>query len=268
MCIRDSSYTSSNPWDSIAQPWGQYSRVPTHNGTMPPHGPNGGPGQDIVENVTEFGIIDSPTVNWVALDDLDGADAYGSIIGDFSASIVSTPAAIERCGHGELFAVIVSSESGSSSLSIVTGDDAKLAWEVDIGQTQTIRSTPMLTDINGDDKPEIILVYDTDSSLEIEVWSPELSCSESGWVKSGHENEKLWSMSDSDYAIGINSPHFATSQSNHKSVTQPLLADLDLDGDAELVVAAVDRNSDNPTVVDLSLCCSTPIDFDWEVVFV
>ena len=37
------SYTSSNPWDSIAQPWGQYSRVPTHNGTMPPHGPDGGP---------------------------------------------------------------------------------------------------------------------------------------------------------------------------------------------------------------------------------
>ncbi|HII22833.1 MAG TPA: hypothetical protein HA359_01095, partial [Candidatus Poseidoniaceae archaeon] len=260
------SYTSSNPWDSIAQPWGQYSRVPTHNGTMPPHGPNGGPGQDIVANVTEFGIIDSPTVNWVALDDLDGADAYGSIIGDFSASIVSTPAAIERCGYGELFAVIISSESGSSTLSIVTGDDAKVAWEVDVGQTQTIRSTPMLTDINGDDKPEIILVYDTDSSLEIDVWSPELSCSESGWVKSGHENEKLWSLSDSDYSIGINSPHFATSQSNHKSVTQPLLADLDLDGDAELVVAAVDRNSDNPTVIALSLTTSTPNDFDWEVV--
>ena len=260
------SYTSSNPWDSIAQPWGQYSRVPTHNGTMPPHGPDGGPGQDSVENVTNFGIIDSPIVNWVALDDLDGADTYGSIIGDFSASIVSTPAAIERCGYGELFAVIISSESGSSTLSIVTGDDAKIAWQVDIGQTETIRSTPMLTDINGDEKPEIILVYDTDSSLEIEVWSPELSCSESGWVKSGHENEKLWSMSDSDYSIGINSPHFATSQSNHKSVTQPLLADLDLDGDAELVVAAVDRNSDNPTVIALSLTTSTPNDFDWEVV--
>ena len=55
--------------------------------------------------------------------------------------------------------------------------------------------------------------------LEIEVWSPELSCSESGWVKSGHENEKMWSMSDADYSIGIDSPHFPTSQSNHKSVT-------------------------------------------------
>ena len=36
--------------------------------------------------------------------------------------------------------------------------------------------------MNADNKPEIILVYDTDSSLEIEVWSPELSCSESGWL--------------------------------------------------------------------------------------
>ena len=260
------SYTSTNAWDSLSQPWAQYSRVPTHNGTMPTHGPNGGPGTGSVQNVTNFGIIDSPTVNWVALDNLDGADAYGSIIGDFSASITATPAAIERCGYGELFAVIISSDSGSSTMSIITGDDAKTAWEVDVGQTQTIRSTPMITDIDGDNKQEIIVVYDTDSSLEIDVWSPELTCSESGWVKSGHENEKVWSYSDSDYSIGIDSPHFPTSQSNHKSITQPLLADLDLDGSAELVLAVVDKNSDNPTVAALSLSTSTPNDFDWEVV--
>ena len=76
----------------------------------------------------------------------------------------------------------------------------------------------------------------------------------------------MWSLSESDYSIGINSPHFPTSQSNHKAVTQPLLADLDLDGDAELVIAVVDRNSDNPTVVALTLSSSTPNDFDWEVV--
>ena len=124
----------------------------------------------------------------------------------------------------------------------------------------------MLADVNADNKPEIILVYDTDSSLEIEVWSPELSCSESGWVKSGHENEKMWSMSDTDYSIGIGSPHFPTTQSNHKSVTQPMLADLDLDGDAELVLAIVDKDSENPTVAALTLTTSTPNDFDWEVV--
>ena len=125
------------------------------------------------------------------------------MIADFSASITATSAAIERCGLGELFGVILTSDSGTSTLSIITGDEAKVAWEVDLGQTEVIRSTPMITDIDGDAKPEIILVYDTESSLEVEVWSPELSCSESGWVKSGHENEKMWSLSESDYSIGI-----------------------------------------------------------------
>ena len=73
-------------------------------------------------------------------------------------------------------------------------------------------------------------------------------------------------MSDTDYSIGIDSPHFPTTQSNHKSVTQPMLADLDLDGDAELVLAIVDKDSENPTVAALTLTTSTPNDFDWEVV--
>ena len=255
------------PWNPIEQPWGQYSRTPTHNGTMPLHGPNGGPGAGNVSDVTEFGIIDNPVVNWV-LDDSDdyGSDLYGSIIGDFSNSITATNAALERCGQGELFAIIVSSDSTSSKLSIVSGDDAKLAWQVDLGSTEAIRSTPVLLDVNGDGRVEILLAYDTSSSLEVEMWSPELSCSESGWVKNGHENEKLWSMSNSDYRIGIQSPHFATSQSDHKSVTQPLLADLELDGSPELVLSLVNENTNDPTVVSLSLTTSAPTSFDWEVV--
>lgn len=262
------SYTGNvEPWDPIEQPWGQYSRTPTHNGTMPLHGPNGGPGQGNVSDVVEYGIIDNPVVNWV-LDDSDGygSDLYGSIIGDFSNSITATNAAVERCGQGELFAVIVSSDSTSSKLSIVSGDDAKLAWQVDLGATEAIRSTPVLLDVNGDGRVEILLAYDTSTSLEVEMWSPELSCSESGWDKSGHENEKLWSMSDSDYRIGIQSPHFPTDQSGHKSVTQPLLADLELDGTPELVLALVNENTNDPTVVSLSLTASAPTIFDWEVV--
>ena len=75
------------------QPWGQYGRTPTHNGTMPNHGPDGGPGVGSVDDVTEYGVIDSPTVNWVGLD--DGADAYGSIIADFSNSVTAPPAALK-----------------------------------------------------------------------------------------------------------------------------------------------------------------------------
>lgn len=262
------AFTNNNEqWNPIEQPWGQYSRTPTHNGTMPPHGPDGGPGQGNVSDVTEFGIIDSPVINW-AVDDDDGygSDLYGSIIGDFSNSITSTNAARERCGDGELFAVIVSSDTTSSKLSIVTGDDAKTAWEVDLGLTEDIRSTPMLLDVNSDGRLEILLVYDTSSSLEVELWSPELDCSESGWQKSGHSNEKMWSMSNSNYRIGIQSPHFPTRNSDHKSVTQPLLADLKLDGGPELVLAVVNENTNDPTVVSLSLTTSTPTDFDWEVV--
>ncbi len=266
--IEDISFTNNNePWNPIEQPWGQYSRTPTHNGTMPPHSPDGGPGQGNVSDITEFGVIDSPVVNWV-MDDDDGygSDLYGSIIGDFSNSITSTNAAKERCGDGELFAVIVSSDTTSSKLSIVTGDDAKVAWEVDLGLTEDIRSTPMLLDVNDDGRLEILLVYDTSSSLEVELWSPELDCSESGWQKSGHSNEKMWSMSDANYRIGIQSPHFPTRNSDHKSVTQPLLADLKLDGGPELVLAVVNENTNDPTVVSLSLTTSTPTDFDWEVV--
>jgi len=28
-------------WDGLDQPWGQYGRTPTHNGTMPAHAPDG-----------------------------------------------------------------------------------------------------------------------------------------------------------------------------------------------------------------------------------
>ena len=269
MEINESTQYSSNtePWNPLEQPWGQYSRTPTHNGSMPLHGPNGGPGIGNVSDVTEYGVIDTPVVNWV-LDDEDGygSDLYGSIIGDFSNSITATNAALERCGQGELFAVIVSSDITSSKLSIVSGDDAKLTWQVDLGSTEAIRSTPVLLDVNGDGRTEILLVYDTETSVEVEMWSPELSCSESGWDKSGHENEKMWSLSDSDYRIGIQSPHFASSQSNHKSITQPLLADLELDGSPELVLSLVNENTNDPTVVSLSLTSSAPTTFDWEVV--
>ena len=61
--------SNSVPWNSLEQPWGQYARLPTHNGTMPTHGPDGGPGSGDVDIVSKFGIIDNPVINWVAIDD-------------------------------------------------------------------------------------------------------------------------------------------------------------------------------------------------------
>ena len=70
-------------------------------------------------------------------------------------------------------------------------------------------------------------------------------------MSSGHSNERLWSWTDADLRLGINSPHFFSSQSNHFSVTQPLLGDLSLDGSPELVLATVDTSTDDPTVIAL-----------------
>ena len=256
---------SGDPWTGLEQPWGQFGRAPTHNATMPLHGPDGGPGEGEVTEGAMLGTIDKPGVNWAALDDSDGADAYGSIIADFSNSITAPPAALERCADEDLFAVLVHSDTTDTYLSLVAGDDAKIAWQVNIGETRDVRSTPSIVDVDQDGRQEIVLVYDTQSALNIEIWSPELSCSESGWDKSGHENEQLWSYTDVDYRIGIASPHTPTAQSNHLSVTQPLIADLSLDGSPELVLAVVDETSSDPTVLAFSLTTSAPSQADWEV---
>ena len=56
-------------WTGLEQPWGQFGHTPTHNGSMPAHGPNGGPGDGSVDDVTVLGTIENPGVNWEALDD-------------------------------------------------------------------------------------------------------------------------------------------------------------------------------------------------------
>lgn len=256
---------SDEPWNGYEQPWGQFGRTPTHNGSMPHHGPDGGPGAGAVSEITHLGTITEPGINWAVLEDQQGSDAYGSIIADFSASITAPPAALERCADEDLFGVIVHSDTTDTFLSLIAGDDAKIAWQVNIGETRDVRSTPAVVDVNQDGRQEIVIVYDTQNALNIEVWSPELSCSESGWEKTGHENEQLWSYTDVDYRIGITSPHTPTSQSNHLSVTQPLVADLALDGSPELVLAVVDETSNDPTVLSFPLTNTAPSEADWEV---
>ncbi|MAS50148.1 MAG: hypothetical protein CMA35_04535, partial [Euryarchaeota archaeon] len=224
--------SSENPWSPDEQPWSQYGGVPTRNGSMPNHSADGGPGIGSVEDITSLASINDPVINWVGLDDGIGSDAYGSIIGNFSANLNTTPGAIERCTPLGLFAVVLHDSTGTSTtkLSLIAGDDASIAWQVDLGSTKSARSTPVLVDVDLDGTTEVIVVYDTDSSFNVDVWSPELTCDESGWQTGGHSNEVLWSWSDADVRIGITSPHAQTRESNHLSVTQPLLADLELDG--------------------------------------
>ena len=257
-------------WDIYEQPWPQFGGVPSHNGPIPLHSPDGGPGEGAVEDVETLKSIVTPVVNWQAFESNE-ADSYGSVIGDFSASITAPEEANERCGNNSLFPVIVSSDDSSgniiSTLSILSGDDARIAWEVEIGQTREIRATPIIYDINDDSKPEIIVAYDTESSFHVDVWSPELTCSNSAWEESGHSNELVWSYSDSDVRISSRLPHFPTRNTGHFAVTQPLLADLDLDGTPNLILALVDDPDNNPvpelTAFDLTM--NVPTTPKWSV---
>ncbi len=248
--------TSEQIWNDLEQPWGQYGGSATRNGSMPAHDSSSGP----------MISIDDPVINWVALDDNIGSDAYGSIVGDFSGSLTVSPGAIERCTPSHLFAVVLheSTSTSSTKLSLIAGDDADIAWQVNLGETRAARSTPVLVDVDHDGTIEVVVVYDTESSLQVDVWSPELSCDESGWQSGGHSNELMWSWTSTDYRIGITSPHFQTRQSNHLSVTQPLLADLELDGQPELVLTVVDTTTDDPHIVSLPLGANSPTE-NWDV---
>ena len=60
-------------------------------------------------------------------------------------------------------------------LAIIEGDTAKITWEVTLGDVDIIRSTPVIVDVDGDLRPEIAIVYDTDSALEVDLWAPEIT---------------------------------------------------------------------------------------------
>mgnify|MGYP002877919617 CR=1 FL=1 len=245
--------SSETAWDPISQPWAQYGRDPGHSRDLPLHGDSG------------LKTIETPAVNWVTFDNTYGADGYGVAIANMSQSITSPEGAKERCGENHLFAVMThTGPNDERYLAIVEGDTAKVAWEVNLGEAEYIRSTPVIVDVNGDEKIEIAIAYDTNSALKVDLWAPDLTCDESGWSRSGHSNEKLWSWSDADLRLGITSPHFPTRNTDHLSVTQPLLADLSLDGSPELVLATVDSSNDEPTVLALPLGLQTP-EVDWQV---
>lgn len=256
---------SMNPFNVEArdsmldQPWPQYMGVATRNGSMPAHGPNGGPGQGEVANVTQLASIDDPVVNWVGLDG-EGSSTYGSLILNMDLNIQREDDAAERCATQQRFIVVIETGADGSShdLLLLTGDAAKVAWEVDLGEADPIRATPVATDIDGDGDVEIIVVSDGPNGLEVEAWAPELECDASGWTRTGHSNERLWTWSDADLSIGTDLPHWPTDQSGHRAVTQPLLTDADQDGNDDLVLALVDTTTDDPVVLALPLGATSP----------
>ena len=250
--------------------WGQFRHNPTRNSSMPAHSSDGGPKDGAVDNVTSLMTIDDPVVNWHHLTDSHyGADGYGTVIGDFSSSITAPPAAAERCGQGISFAVMVHSQDVGgqihSILSIIDGGSGKTAWKVDLGATEPVKAAPAVVDIDDDGLLEIMVAYDSDAAANLEVYSPRLSCSESGWDSSGHTSELLWTWSDSEMRLGTDSPHFAVQQSDHLVSTQLLIADLQMDGGADAVLALIDQNTGNPTIKAIQLSTTGPPEPTWSV---
>ena len=112
-----------------------------------------------------------------------------------------------------MFALVIDSPDGSDhTMRLITGDDAKIA-EVNLGTSETIGPLPVVADIDDDGDVEIIVSKDTLSGLDVQAWSPELECDASGWVRTGHSNERLWTWSDADYSLSAPSPHLPSSQS-------------------------------------------------------
>ena len=208
----------------------------------PLHSPAGGAGTESPSNATEMFSVVEPVINWEYGTYSIGTDALGTPIADLSQQIVTEESAMERCGGDSLFIVLIQTEvvggTDHSIVKIIEGEDADLAWEVDLGATEIIKASPVIVDLDDDGMQELIIVYDAGGTLYVDAYSPRLHCSVTGWSPGGSKSgELLWSYSDDNLQISsTNGPYTSSWLGGHRPTTQPLLADLDLDGNAELVL--------------------------------
>ena len=65
----DVKRTGATPWQGYEQPWAQYAKTPTHNQSVPDHGPDGGPGEGNLSEMTSLATLENPVVNWQVFED-------------------------------------------------------------------------------------------------------------------------------------------------------------------------------------------------------
>ena len=257
-------------WIDGGQPWPQSGRKASRIADVPIHDPNGGAGDGDPDDSESLLSIVEPAVNWAYGSYAIGTDSLSTPIADLSSSIEVGPGAAQRCGDSSLFTVLIQTEdvSGSdhSMLQLIEGEDSELSWQVDLGETEKIKAAPVIVDIDEDGKPEIIVAYDAGGSLNVDAWSPRLSCTVTGWSYSGHSEDLLWTWNDESLMISSDEgPYTSGIWGGHRPTTQPLLADIDLDGDAELVIAAIDEVSGYPVVLAMPLQVNGTPNSLWEV---
>ena len=260
---------SETVWVDGDQPWPQPGRTSSRDSSPPNHSPDGGAGIDSPENASELKSIVNPVINWQYSNYVYSTDALATPIADFSSSIISDQDSVERCGGDSLFSIIVQREDVGgelhSFLRIVEGEDADLAWEVDLGATDEVKASPVIADLDNDGKQEVIVSFDLSGTFYVKGYSPELICSVTGWSPGGsHVTELLWTYSDSTLMIGSDDgPYVSSAYGGHKPTAQPLLADLDLDGTAELVLSLIEKNSEDPVILALDITGSAATSI-WE----
>ena len=257
-------------WSDGGQPWPQFGRTPSRISEVPSHDPEGGSQFEGAGNSTPLMSIVKPSLNWVYGTYSIGTDSLATPIADLKGSVEVGPGAEERCGGSSLFSVLVQTQdvagSDHSMLRLIEGEDSELAWQVDLGATEKVKAAPVIIDIDEDGMAEIVVAYDAGGSLNVDVWSPRLSCTVTGWSYSGHSNEILWSWNDEALMISSDEGTYSNAFfGGHKPTTQPLLADIDLDGDAELVITALDEVSENPVVLALPLQTNGTPEEIWQV---
>ena len=207
------------PWYNYLQTpvWGQFGQ----NRASPlnfDHGPDGGSVNGQPGLATSLGTVNNPVVDWSYGTYTLGNDALTTPVASLHNQMVVESGAEDRCGADSLFSFIVQTDSDDRSyLRIIDGDDSELTWELDLGETELIKTSPVLTDVNNDGKIEVIVGYDDASgSLNLRAYSPILSCGLTGWSPGGtHMDELLWSWSDPDLAISRPSPSPSISISGH-----------------------------------------------------
>ena len=256
------------PWYNYLQTpvWGQFGQNPERVPLNFDHGPNGGSVNGQPGLATSLGTINNPVVDWSYGTYTLGNDALTTPVASLHNQMVVESGAEDRCGADSLFSFIVQTDSDDRSyLRIIDGDDSELTWELDLGETELIKTSPVLTDVNNDGKIEVIVGYDDASgSLNLRAYSPILSCGLTGWSPGGtHMDELLWSWSDPDLAISRPSPSPSISISGHRPTTQLLLADIDHDGVDEILMSVWNQANEEINVLALDLGTTPPTSPIW-----
>ena len=163
--MSNTSDSTSEVWIDGNQPWPQFGRTSDRISDVPSHSPLGGAGFDIPINATELLSVVDPEINWQFEGYDIGTDSFATPVGDFKNSITKSLEAEERCGNSFLFIIIIQTEdfggTDHSILKIIEGEDADVAWQVDLGPTEKIKTSPGIVDIDEDGKQEIIVAYDS-----------------------------------------------------------------------------------------------------------